>query len=570
MKKVFNILAGVAVMASVVACDVEYDPIVIIPNPELSMTGMQAVNTISIYDEQETVINIARTAGLSKDMNINVFVDETLLDEYNFQNTTSFEMLPSEYYTLPGEIFLPKETLDVDFIVITKPAAMVAGLGRTEASNYVLPLRIESPETGIDSKQELVSVLLRPVIDEPKVTVDIPKTMPSLDFISIVHLPQVVDLTAAANFNTLDLNKIEFTPLGEAEVDAYNAANGTDYVLLDSEKYKLKESFDAEAMIFKTAIEFFCWDLDDTKKFLLPIEANSSAYGVEQKEIIYIFVQMSELKVWLSKTEMAATSKQIDVAVEINTAMPNDLEFDLKYDASLVEVYNSANSTSHAALDQELVTIGKAIVKAGDKKGKAVIDLDLGAVPYDEGKFLAPLTIDASSLAKGTIILENQNTIYLVAYNTILGTWEQDTTWRSAWHATVYQKGGMAGSTIKLWQDITVTTPKENQKYGCLYDGDMYVFFDLGSEEIDPLTFEPKVGSGCYAIINLIDREKANDKIPTDYSYLNTTTGELFFDFNVLGYWAPGGAGYGPDSLKPGYPTAGNLYSTRFYNRQDE
>ena len=171
MKKVFNILASVALLAGVVGCEVVYDPIVIIPNPELSMTGVQAVNTISIYDEQETVINVARTAGLSKEMNMSVVVDEALVAEYNAQNGTSFEVLPSQYYTLPSEVVLAKDSLNVDFIVVTKPAAMVSGLGIDEASDYLLPLRIESPKTGIDSKQDLITVLLRPSIDTPKVVV---------------------------------------------------------------------------------------------------------------------------------------------------------------------------------------------------------------------------------------------------------------------------------------------------------------------------------------------------------------------------------------------------------------
>lgn len=571
MKKIFNILAGVAVMASVVACDVEYDPIVIIPNPELNKTGVQAVNTISIYDEQETVINVARTAGLSKEMNINVVVDEALIDEYNFQNGTSYELLPSEYYTLPEEVFLAKDSLDVDFTVVTKPAAMVAGLGRTEASDYILPLRIESPATGIDSKQDVISVLLRPVIADPKVTVEMPKTNPSLDFISIVHLPQTLDLTAVANFNTLDLNKIEFKALGQDEVDAYNAANGTSYVLLDSKYYKMAESFDAESMIFKTAIEFSCWTLSDANPYLLPVEAKSTAYGVEQKETIYIAIQMSQLKVWLSTTEMNANKKQVEVGVEINTAMPDDLEFDLVFDASLVDTYNTANSTSHAALDSELVTIGKAVVAAGSKVGKAVIDLDLGAVPYDEGKFLAPLSIDANSLVEGTIVLEDQKTTYLVAYNTVVGNYTKED-----WKSSIYLADRdvtryMGYYTNKFYVDLAVNLatstemPKDGQKYGTDYMYGMNVYYDIDfSKEIDPTsgviadpsvsfqaTFTEKPGSGCYAIINMIDRYAGWDPILANYSYFDSNTGNIYWTFDMQ------------SSRGPEY------HSARYYDRVD-
>lgn len=587
MKKVFNILAGVALMASVVACDVEYDPIVIIPNPEFSKTGLQTVNTISIYDEQETVINIARTAGLSKVMNMNLVVDEALIDEYNLQYNAQYELLPAEYYTLPEEILLVKDSLNIDFTVITKPAAMVAGLGREEASNYVLPLRLESPETGIDSKQDLVSVILRPVIDEPKVVVEMPEVMPSLDFLSIVHKPQTVELNAVANFNTLDLSKIEFKALGQDEVDAYNSANGTSYVLLDSQYYKMNESFDAETMAYKTAVDFSCWTLDDGVKYLLPIEAKSNAYGIEQTETIYVSVQMSQLTVWVSNTQMNGNNKQVEVQVEINTAMDNDFEFDIVYDASLAAAYNSANGTSYETLDSELITIGKAVVAAGSKIGKAVVDLNLKAVPYDEGRFLAPVKIDTNSLAEGTLTVEGKTSTYLIVYNTIVGVYQPESGWRSAWN-----NGGCFSKTMSNYGDnlydiiLATATPagagRNGQKYASKYSYNMYAYFDVDfSKEIDPdyanalevdglPAFAEKAGSGCYAITNVVDRgdgESGPDPTKRNYSYLDTNTGIVYFDFIIEGYWSPGGPG--GKEMPAGCTIGGDWFCAKFTGRVD-
>lgn len=551
MKKIFNILAGVAVMASVVACDVEYDPIVIIPNPELNKTGVQAVNTISIYDEQETVINVARTAGLSKEMNMNVLVDEALIDEYNLQNGTSYELLPSEYYTIPEEVLLAKDSLDVDFTVVTKPAAMVSGLGREEASDYVLPLRLSCPETGINSKQDVITVMLRPMIEEPKVTVEVPETATSLDFISVVPLPQTVDLTAVANFNTLDVAKIDFVAMGQAEVNAYNTANGTEYVLLASDKYKFTESFDAETLTYKSAVEFSCWTLDPENAYLLPIKATSTAYEVSQSKTIYVAVNMASLKVWISKSEMEVTKKQINVDVEINTALPNDLEFDLVYDESLVAAYNEANGTNHGAFDSELLSLGKAKIVAGQKKGAAVIDVNMGAVPYDEGKFVAPLKIKVADLAEGTEVVETP--IYLVAFNTVVGNYTKED-WKSAIYLVDRTVARYMGYyTNKFYVDLAVNLatstemPKDGQKYGTDYMYGMNVYYDIDfSKEIDPTsgviadptvstqaTFTEKPGSGCYAIINMIDRYAGWDPILANYSYFDSNTGEIFWTFDM-------------------------------------
>ena len=606
MKKVFNILAGVALMASVVACDVEYDPIVIIPNPELSKTGLQTVNTISIYDEQETVINGARTAGLSKEMNMNVLVDEALLSEYNAQNGTSFEMLPSQYYTLPEVVLLAKDSLNVDFVVVTKPADIVAGLGRTEASNYVLPLRVESPETGIASKQDLVTVLLRPSIDEPKVTVEIPKTMPSLDFISVVHLPQTVDLVAAANFNTLDVNKIEFKPLGVAEVEAYNTANETDYVLL-TEGYEMIESFDAETMTFTSSVKFSCWELDENYKYLLPIEAKSSAYGVEQKETIYIAVQMSQLRVWVSKTAMETINPEFGVDVEINTALENTMDINFVVDPSLVDAYNTANGTSYTAVAADKVSVETAVVEVGSKKATANVTLDMSEMSYDETKYLIPLVIKSSEFAEGTEVVENQEVVYIVAYNTIVAQYEKEA-WRSNWHTKIAPHKGTNGllSTNIIDYAKNLGYTGETRKYGIIYSYTMQFFFNIDlSKEIDPenvIDFDPdlipnvervadgwnaaayedknycqkqfaeKPGSGCYALVDWVDRtDGSEDMVISNYSYINTKTGEVFIDVNIMGWSSPGSQinPWGNDCpLIDGFAHPGDLYTVRMYNKQ--
>lgn len=606
MKKIFNILAGVAVMASVVACDVEYDPIVIIPNPELNKTGLQTVNTISIYDEQETVINVARTAGLSKEMNMNVLVDQALLDEYNAQNGTSFEMLGSEYYTIPEEVFLAKDSLDVDFTVVTKPAAMVAGLGRTEASNYVLPLRIESPATGIDSKTDVISVLLRPAIADPKVTVEIPKQQHSLDFISVVHLSQVVDLVAVANFNTLDVNKIEFKPLGEAEVEAYNTANDTDYVLL-TEGYEMTETFDAETMTYTSSVEFKCWTLDESNKYLLPVEAKSTVYGVEQKEIIYISVQMSQLKVWLSKTEMTTINSKFGVDVEINTGLENEMSINLEIDPSLVEAYNAANGTSYAAVAADKVNVETAVVEVGSKKASANVTLDMSAMSYDETKYLIPLVIKKSEFAEGTEVVENKEVIYVIAYNTIVGTYEKEA-WRSNWHTKIAPHKGTNGllSTNIIDYAKNLSYGGETRKYGIIYSYTMQFFFNIDlSKEIDPenvIGFDPdlvpqvervadgwnasayedkakcqkqfaeKPGSGCYALVDWVDRtDGSEDMVISNYSYINVKTGEVFIDVNIMGWSSPGSQinPWGNDCpLIDGFTHPGDLYTVRMYNKQ--
>ena len=68
MKQFFKILALAALALPFTGCDVEYSDINILPDPVFEQNGLYTVNTISIYDDYETVINVSRTAGLSKEL----------------------------------------------------------------------------------------------------------------------------------------------------------------------------------------------------------------------------------------------------------------------------------------------------------------------------------------------------------------------------------------------------------------------------------------------------------------------------------------------------------------------
>ena len=108
MKRFFEILFSTALIGVMFACEAELSPITIKPDPVFDKTGLYTVNTISIYDEQETVVNISRIYGLSKELDLTIGVDETLLTEYNNLNGTNYQLMPAEYYDFPSAIKLNK------------------------------------------------------------------------------------------------------------------------------------------------------------------------------------------------------------------------------------------------------------------------------------------------------------------------------------------------------------------------------------------------------------------------------------------------------------------------------
>ena len=101
MKQFFKILALAALALPFTGCDVEYSDINILPDPVFEQNGLYTVNTISIYDDYETVINVSRTAGLSKELELDIVVDETLLAEYNELYNTDYKLLEAQFYDIP-------------------------------------------------------------------------------------------------------------------------------------------------------------------------------------------------------------------------------------------------------------------------------------------------------------------------------------------------------------------------------------------------------------------------------------------------------------------------------------
>lgn len=81
--------------------------------------------------------------------------------------------------------------------------------------------------------------------------------------------------------------------------------------------------------------------------------------------------------------------------------------------------------------------------------------------------------------------------------------------------------------------DTPCGTPKDGQRYGLVYSWNNHAFFDISSTEIDPQTWEAKAGTGCYALINMIDRETDYDKITNNYSYYDKNEEAFYISFTL-------------------------------------
>ena len=409
-------LFSTALIGVMFACEAELSPITIKPDPVFDKTGLYTVNTISIYDEQETVVNISRIYGLSKELDLTIGVDETLLTEYNNLNGTNYQLMPAEYYDFPSAIKLNKTDKVVELPVVIKPKALAAK-GISTANNYVLPLSLNASSVEVEDKGDAAQVLLIPNIVKPTFTVKVPEENFSLSFIRDVLLPQTVEIEATSNFTTIDANMVTYEADATA-VEVYNDANDVDYKLLPSEYYKVNTGvLDPETMNYKTSITFTCGKMESDDIFLLPLVMASDVYQIQQKEPIYVLVQLNTLKMWVTGADQVVVNKSGNgkISVEMNAPISNEQPVKLTVDNSLVESYNAANNTSFIPFDPSKVNVSTEAITAGERgrcflSSRSDICLLMEPTPY-----LLALVLDESELFTGTKV---SSVIYIQPFRT--------------------------------------------------------------------------------------------------------------------------------------------------------
>ena len=387
MKQFFKILALAALALPFTGCDVEYSDINILPDPVFEQNGLYTVNTISIYDDYETVINVSRTAGLSKELELDIVVDETLLAEYNELYNTDYKLLEAQFYDIPKNAQLASTVKSVDISVRIHPKALIAAKGMAAANNMLLPIRISNASTPVEDGGSMMQALLRLNIVEPIVQVEMPEQMPQLEFIPTIPLPQEITLNATANFNTLEVAKIGYR-VNASKVDAYNEEHGTSYQLLPEQYYKIKESdFDTETLEIESRIEFDCAAIGGEGTYLLPLEMHSDDYSVVQREPVYVLIQMSELKIWVTNAaDLAKTSGKGKIRVQMNSPMTVGQPVDFVFEPEKVETYNTEHGTAFKTLDAAKVVVTPTEIQAGSQYGELSFELDLSELDYDRNR----------------------------------------------------------------------------------------------------------------------------------------------------------------------------------------
>ena len=86
----------------VASCKFELPIPDVIPNPAFGVSGLQRIPTVTIYETTDVDIELSRTYGLSKEITLDLAVDESLVNEYNRLYSSSYKVMDAKYYEVPA------------------------------------------------------------------------------------------------------------------------------------------------------------------------------------------------------------------------------------------------------------------------------------------------------------------------------------------------------------------------------------------------------------------------------------------------------------------------------------
>ena len=530
MKNKIKILSLIALTSIMFACDAELPPIEINSDPVFDKTGLYKVNTISIYDEDEVVVNISRNYGLSKEIDLTIGVDETLLTEYNNLNGTNYQLMPSDFYDFPSTVKFNKTDKIIELPVKIKPKSLSIK-GISNANNYILPLSLKASSAKLEDKGAEAQVLLIPNITKPSFNVNVPDVNPSLSFIRGFLLPQKVELEATSNFTTIDANKVTYK-VDESSVDVYNKNNGTDYKLLPSKYYNVDAGIlNLETMIYKTSITFNCAEMESDETFILPLIMSSDDYEISQKNPIYVLAKLSTLKIWIAGADQIITNKigKGKISVEMNAPISDEQNVNLIIDESKVNDYNIKNGTSFKVFDKSKISVDPSTIAPGEKKVDISYQLDLTTMPFDSDEsYLLPLVLDDSKLFTGTQV-EN-DVIYIQPFRTLAGDYEKEIWGKEFSDRVTVPSIYLAG---KDGWPASLSSKKHKYciNYNKVWSGGV-IHFNILDENVEGYPNRKKLG-------DFIDRANevggmGYDPIIDNGSWVDTTNGVVHFDLMVI------------------------------------
>jgi|GEM_PF-2231806 len=297
------------------------------PNTDLAfeLYGFRTVSLVSIYDEYVHTFEMNYEG--TEDLTVSLVVDTAALEQYNDLYEKNYDILPLEYYDMPGEVILTKgfSSLSVTF----HTAEIIQNIGIDDASKYVLPISARAKQGSIILNSRMSQALLHVQVDEPTLTIaDREVAVFMADSIDTVS----ISLTGNYNFEGMDTSQISLE-IREDDVEYYNNTHGTSHTILPADNYSYKGmTLDEE----KKQLTFdFLVKRDEilADTYVLPLRITSDLYAINAYSRIFHVITIESTAVEYLTTYDLSVTETVD-----NGYITTAVQFDFTAAASALGI----------------------------------------------------------------------------------------------------------------------------------------------------------------------------------------------------------------------------------------
>lgn len=229
---------------------------------------------VEVYDGVEDPLNFyAIKAGKGfQNADVTLAVDNDVLIAYNEANATQYEALPAECYSISiPTLNFTKDDYRKSFQIKWDRAALKSALEAN--ANFVIPVRMNVAETGVNVDESRLTALIHPSVEIPTLGLNIYGFTTGLTPTRRSAIEEDVYFEVQSNFIAQNDIDIKFT-VDPTLVAEYNEANGTSFEVIPDDAIRFEtEGWTLKKYLNSTRIKFTF-----VREALIP-EEGSSKFG---------------------------------------------------------------------------------------------------------------------------------------------------------------------------------------------------------------------------------------------------------------------------------------------------
>lgn len=253
----------------------------------LLRTGLQPTQVFN-FGEYDFDVFVIKSGLGTKDASVKITVTPEILETYNANNGTDYELLPDDCYLLKATTMdIPAKTPSVSFPILFNSTKIIAL--QQDGKKYILPLSLFAlNDINVDPVMD--EVLLDPIIQEPYIAFAEPG-LTSANSITLED-PEEFSMKTSVKTNYENIWDLTFeTEISQEALDAYNQAQGTSYKIFPLTAVSLNHgpwAMPAETSTLDISYTIMRKSLVDENgvylfgEYVLPLKISSvSKYGID-------------------------------------------------------------------------------------------------------------------------------------------------------------------------------------------------------------------------------------------------------------------------------------------------